>query len=366
MEVKETLILDSQEHLSRAVNEILRSRTAVIVMKDRMYYGIIDDRTIRHGLADASKVKCEHACIKAPLLTPTSSIIDRLNAFLAGHFKALPVIDERRSIPLGLTTRVEMLKDLINLKLIPSMPVSQLMSSPVYTIDLNSTIGEARKKMKELNTHRLVILKNGYPFGLLSSFDFVSMVTKPKGRKDTNMSSEVTKEEKLPITDILREDLAVIDKDSNVYDAMNKMIDISVSSVLVTSNKKPVGVISASDIFKNILDLAKDEVNIYVSGLSEENQQYYDDIKKDVLNSLKRFSKSFNFKSVSLHFKEGKSMYNANLFLDLDGDKITVSAEAHDFKEVIRKLSKELFTVLHKKKDIKEAKKIHKKSIGEE
>ncbi len=351
MEVKDALILDANEPLSKALNEILQTGTAVIVMKNRSYLGLIDDRNIRLGIADVSKAKCEHSCVKTPVLYAESTILDKLNAFLAGHFKALPVVDLKKSLPLGLVTRIEVLKDLLELKLIPNKSVSEVMKTPAYTIDINSTLANAKTKMKDLGTHRLVVLKGGYPYGILSTFDMAAIL-KPKGRKGERFVTEVNKEGDMPLSELLREGLTVVNKDSQLEDAIKKMIDYTSPSLLVVSDNKPVGLLAALDIFKEIVNLSKEQIDISISGLSEDDHQYYDEISKTILDTLNKFSKSFTIVSTSLHIKKSKSVYIAKILVNLDKDRLSVSAEDYKLNDTIAKLSKEVYTLLNKKKGI--------------
>jgi len=351
MEVKDALILDADEPLSKALNEILRTGTAVIIMKNRSYLGLIDDRNIRLGITDVSKAKCEHSCVKTPVLYKESTILDKLNAFLTGHFKALPVVDIKKSLPLGLITRIEVLKDLLALRLIPRKSISEVMKTPAYTIDINSTLANAKTKMKELGTHRLVVLKDSYPYGILSTFDMAAIL-KPKGRRGERFITEVDKEGDMPLSELLREGLTVVNKDSQLEDAIKKMIEHTSPSLLVVSNNKPVGLLAALDIFKEVLDLSKEHIDISISGLTEDDQQYHEDVRKTIMDTLDKFSKSFTIVSVSLHIKKNKSVYIAKILVDLDKDRLSVSAEDYKLNDTIAKLSKEVYTLLNKKKGI--------------
>ncbi|MFA6530931.1 MAG: hypothetical protein WCT31_04325, partial [Candidatus Micrarchaeia archaeon] len=84
MEVKQALILDGGDYLSQAIDDMAENGTAVIVTKNGVYIGIIDDRNLRGGISDPSKVRCETVCIKAPHITRSSSLEEKLNAFLSG------------------------------------------------------------------------------------------------------------------------------------------------------------------------------------------------------------------------------------------------------------------------------------------
>lgn len=351
MEINNALILDAEEPLSKAVNEIFRTGTAVIVMKNRTYLGIIDDRNIRLSIADIGKAKCGNASVRAPVLYPHSPLLEQLNAFLAGYFKALPVVDERKSLPLGLTTRVDVLKALLVSRLVPKKPVSEVMNSPVYTVDLNSTLADAKTRMKQFNAHRLVVLNNGYPYGIISTYDLVSIL-QPKGRKDNRIICEVDKEKGIQLSELVRESLVTVDLDGPLEDSLRKMIDETSSHVLVLANKKPAGIIAAVDIFKAVLDLTKEKISITISGLDSADMQHYKDIEESLAGVLNKFSKSFFIRGAMLHIKKGKSVYTAKLFVDMDRDTLSVSMEDYKLGETIRKLTNEVYILLNKKKGI--------------
>lgn len=356
MEIKPVLCLESGEALSKALNELLKTGTSVVIVEEKKYKGIIDDRDLSYGISDASRIKCSTVCVKAPMLSIDSSILERLNAFMAGHFKGLPVQDERGRV-IGLTTRVELMKELINLEAVPLVPVSQLMNSPAYAIDFNEDIAAAKRKMKENNAHRLVVMRNGYPQGIISSFDFAGTMTKPKGRDRKPIISEIKNPDKKKISDILRDYVLSIDKNASVFAAVEKMIDKEISSIIVVSGRDVVGVFSATDLFKHVLSQFKHESNILVSGLSDESIEYLKDIRDVLGNVVKKFEKSLDIKSINVHVKEGKSVYSARAFVGLDKDHISLASEGYSLMETINELARELQTVLHKRKEKQKTKK---------
>ncbi|MDO8554928.1 MAG: CBS domain-containing protein [Candidatus Micrarchaeota archaeon] len=356
MNIKPALVLDSEEPLSRALNEILKNGTCAVITKDAKYCGIVEDRDLSYGITDASKMKCGTACVNAPVLHTDSTVLERLNAFMAGHFKGLAVKDEHDSI-VGITSRVELMNDLFLTGIVPHTPVSEMMNSPVYTINYEDTIGAAKGKMKECNTHRLVVMKNGYPQGVVSSYDLAAMVTRPKGKKDDAKTTEMASPDNRGVLEILRDYVNTIEKNETVAKAVEKMIDKSNSSIIVTENKKPVGVFSASDLFKYVLDQFKQTSNILVSGLGEDDVVHLKEIRESLELVFKKFEKSIEIESMNIHVKEGKSVYSVRAFIQLDGGHISLATEGYTLMEAIDKLAKELYVLLHKKKEILTTKK---------
>lgn len=367
MEINKPLILDGEEPLSKAVGELMETGTAVVVTKHDKYYGIIDDRNLRYGLADPRKTKCESCVVKPPTLLPSASTIEQINAFLLGHFKALPVVDEENK-PLGITTRVEVLKEMQEEHLVPKTRVSELMSSPVYTIEENEQISKAKRLMKEYGARRLVVTRKGVPVGVISTLDLASHITKPKSvEKRPYVIKEVESVVSRPISEFLRPDITMIKEESTVEQAAQRMIEKGVSAIVVTSEGKPVGVFSALDLFKKIQEIAKEELSISISGLSQENVWQFPDIRSKIGGVLEKFSKSFNIRNVSVHVKEKKSTFEVFLYFDTDKGHVSLFGERKDLKETVDELAVELNTVLTKKKEKKrtKARKVHSGYEGE-
>jgi CBS domain-containing protein len=349
MKIKPALVLDSNETLSKALEDLMENGTAVIITKNGLYHGLVDDRNLREGITDPSKLKCEGICVKAPSLTAASSLEERLNAFLTGHFKALPVIDSKGK-PSGLYTRADLLAEMLAMKLLPKDYVRTLMNSPVYTVNESDTVAAAKKKMKELSINRIVVTRNGRPAGIVSTHDFTSYLITPQSRRGKQPLSDLTNPNNMPVSSFMRDEVPMIDHTALLEDAMRKMADGNFSSVVVVSDHTALGVLSATDVFKHVLKLASSEPDVLVSGLGEDDAKHLEYVKKTVLGSVAKFSKSFEISGMSLHMKKGKSVYEAKLHLSIDGSPLVIAAEGYDLKEAVDALAKEVHNLLSKRK----------------
>ena len=357
MEIKKTLILDCSEPVSKAT-AYLMEMPSVIVTKNGKYYGLLDHRSIAsHGIRGPNTVKCETVVVKPPVLITTSGILERVNAFLLGHFKGLPVVDEENN-PLGITTRVELLNDMRKEKLLPTENVAELMSTPAYTITEDETLATAKRVMKEKNARRLIVIRNTYPIGLVSAFEIASWATKPKesGRKSKGGVANEKTAEDMRISDFLRPDITTIEQGANLEEAVDKMVKNQVSAVIVTTNKKPAGVLSALDIFKKLQENSQTSIEITISGLNEENRGEYTHIKEKIGHVLDKFSRSFNIRNVSVHVKEQKSTCVVSVYLETDEGHTSLKEERKSLKETVDELAAELNRILGKKKELRQLK----------
>lgn len=357
MEIKKALVLDSGDSLSKAVSELMETGTAVVVTKNKKYYGIVDDRHLRHGITDPVKTKVETVVAKSPTVPPDSSILDRINAFLVGHFKALPVVDDSGKV-LGITTRVEVLTEMLNNRLIPKARVSEFMNSPVYSVEDNESLGKVKGRMKELNTNKLLVTNKGNVVGVISTLDLAAYLRKPKGRdKKPLVLKEIGNPDETPVSKFLRSDVITADEKATLEEAIKKMVAREVSSVVITSDRKPVGVFSALDLFKKIKENEKENTEIQISGLNGENKRFHELISDKITGVADKFSKSFNIRNVQVKIKENKKTFVVHVYLETDEGRISMSHERYGIKEAVDEISGELDRTLRKMKDKRKNKK---------
>ncbi len=357
----EAKTIEATEPLSKALDEIMASGTAVFVTKDRRLFGLIDDRNMRLGISDASKTKCGNACVKCPSLNEGAEVQERIRSFLAGHFKSLPVLDAKGRI-MGALTRADLLRELVSLKLVPKAQAYQHMSRPAVTIDENQTVAGAKSTMKKNDVHHLVVTRSGTVVGSISTLDLAGFLTKPKGRQSYQLISEVQGLESRRIVDILRGNFVSVEETTTLEEAALKMAEENVSNLVIVADKKPVGVLSATDIFKIVVRLYEKENEISISGLDESTLVYYGKIKNELLGIAAKFGKALKIENLAVRIKKGKSVYEADMHLDLNNKHKAFRCEGYNLSETTAALSYELKTLFEK---VKSEKKERRKSTRE-
>mgnify|MGYP001113670651 CR=1 FL=1 len=359
MDFAEAMILDADEALSKALDELLSSGTAVIVTKNGRYFGILDDRHIRMGIRNPKSVKCESVAVKAPRIYPNFSTFEKISRFAAGgYFKALPVVNEN-DVPIGLYTLDMLLMEMLKENLLPTALVSDFMAKPAYTVERTETFGAAKTKMKRLKTHHLVVLSKGKVEGVVSTYDFLAFIGHSKERQGFQLVSEVENENELPIAGFVRERVLLLSPEMPIRNAVEKMAKHKVSyAVVVDSNNRPLGILSAVDIIKESTKQFARATEVIVTGLSGEDLYYYDEIKKAISKALEKFSKSFNISKCTVHVKKGKSAYRMDATITVDLHPIHVHVEKYDISDATRVLVDEILTVLRKLKEKKREKKL--------
>ncbi|MCX6770248.1 MAG: CBS domain-containing protein [Candidatus Micrarchaeota archaeon] len=347
MEIENPTILDANEPVSRAINEISRSGLPVIVTKNGKYAGIIDERSIRTH-SNPSKEKCGTLAERTPTLTPNSAVLDACQAFFAGRYKAIPVISGGKIE--GAITRRTLFAELLKEKLLTKKRVSEVMTSPVITLDIGASVGQARAELRQNHVRRLVVTKDGKIAGLLSVFDLATshsssgqMQSSPfyRGGEKTSMDSQ-------PMASYMRTQVESISASETLVSAVKKMLDKQVAALIVSDAGYPRGIVTAKDILHAALADEK-AVRVFVSGLPYEQRDYQDMLIRSGEKLLSRLSKSFEVRSLAFHVKPEGSQFSIRA--RLDGKKsYNASAIEYGVENAVREVLDELERMAEKDK----------------
>lgn len=98
------------------------------------------------------------------------------------HWRSVVVIDSSGK-PLGIVTGQDLLWHVDQNGIYENLNVDDIMSKPLTTIDVHDSLHEAANLMIQKRQHRVIVVDknetNGFPLGLVSSFDIVTEMARP-------------------------------------------------------------------------------------------------------------------------------------------------------------------------------------------
>lgn len=325
MDIENPSILDANEPVSRAINEISRTGLPVIVTKDGKYAGIVDERAIRTH-TNPAKEKCGSLAERAPTLSSESTVMDACKAFFAGRYKAIPVI--RSGKIEGAITRRTLFAELLKEKLLTKKHVSEVMTSPVATLDMGSTVGQARGELRRHNIRRLVVTKSGKIAGLLSVFDLATTLSGSLQYSPFYRGGEKTSMDSQPIASYVKKQVETIGSTDSLASAVKKMLDRQVAALIVSDGGYPEGIVTGKDILHAAL-VDEKAARVFVSGLPYEQRDFHAEFVSAGEKLLLRLGKSFEVRSLAFHVKPEGSGFAIRA--RLDGNN-SYNASASDFR----------------------------------
>jgi len=139
------------------------------------------------------------------------------------------------------------------------MPVKEIMTRDVVTVDIKGEVLTLAKKMLELNVGNVIITDRNKPIGIVTERDIVRKII-----------SRNLKPSDISIKELMTTPLITIPSTEDVTDAMQKMVKMEIRRLPVVENSKLVGIVTDIDliavsaemgsIFSDLLALHREKI----------------------------------------------------------------------------------------------------------
>ena len=353
--VSQTVFYDYKDHITQAMSKV-KEYTAVIVNKNNDYYGIVDDRTIvrKGALKLHKKQSIGKFAKKVPLLDRSTTIEKAILYFYYEGVKALPYTEGNKII--GIVKRNEILKAILSLHLLSKYSVENAMTSPVIGIDADANIAQAKVAMEKNKVNRLVVMKNGSLYGIISFKDIVEIFAKATERSPQRRDYFYTLSN-TPVSSVCQKGVLAIEQDSPLEEAIREFVERNISSLVVTKSDKPVGIITVRDVFGLIVSTTTEEENkIIISGLDDYTKEYEEEIKaelNDMVNKINRFSKiKVDYVTVNVKRSKLRNYEIRSKVVLKKGGSVAAISTGYSLSSVLKDLVEKLYNEVKEKKEL--------------
>ncbi|MCL5106197.1 MAG: CBS domain-containing protein [Candidatus Marsarchaeota archaeon] len=341
-----TISLSSNEPITKIIPMIKDKKyEGVIINKNNKYLGIIDSKGL-YKFSDMRMQKNESAegfVVKAPVINNETDLFTVLDYFTSAKTNVLPYSYKNKID--SVLTRKSLLKLILSSKLMNEMPVERIMTFPVIAADADTGLITAKKIMSDHKLSRLVVLKNNSPIGIISMKDIIykfSLNEKLPEMKDVRFNIN-----NINIGSLCERNVKTIEYNRPVSEAMRRIIEQAISSLVVVKDKKYIGMVTISDILKNIqINEQIQENKIFLIGIDEETKEYEDEIReqlKSEINKIERMNYTVNY--LTLNVKRNNRYYQLNARINLDRTGI-ISLHVEEY--LLDKAMKNLLSLLEK------------------
>jgi CBS domain-containing protein len=173
------------------------------------------------------------------------SALGQVAALLAQYHIHALVVAEKEDNPLGIISDFDLLAgewlsvDHESLAAMQKLTARELMSSPIASIEADTSVEEAAHRMIEKQTHRLLVLEKNAPVGVISVSDLVaSMAEQVKAKREI-------------VGDVMTYALLVCRDTTSVISVARTMNESRWRSIVVVNAAgKPQGVVTGKDLLR--------------------------------------------------------------------------------------------------------------------
>ena len=340
------------------VLENIRRLGAVVVLKNRQYYGIVDDRSVSRSrslqpLKFSKSFPIGKLARKLPPLGPETSLSKLIADFHESSAKVLPYMQGGKIT--GIVRRSVVLSTILSLHMLSKLKVADVMSAPVVSIAPGANLAQAISTMSKSNIARLAVVDKGPAPGILTAQDITDNLTKPEERMPEKKSRGFSPAN-IQVSSVMRSPAYTISHDRPAEDAIKGLLEKHISSLIVTKADKAVGMVTVSDILENAAALtARTRSNVIVSGLDEYTKDYEQQIRNEAERLVSRIDRFQGLQAdyVSLNIKRHRERnYEAHARLALK-QKGTVFAHAYGYsvESVVSSLIESIYDRVKERKE---------------
>ncbi len=117
------------------------------------------------------------------------------------------------------------------------MPVKEIMTRDVVTIDIKSDVQKLAKKMLDYEVGSIIITDRKQPVGIITERDIVRKIV-----------SRNLKPDDISMRELMTTPLITINTEEDVTDTMHKMVKMEIRRLPVVENGKLVGIVTDTDL----------------------------------------------------------------------------------------------------------------------
>lgn len=117
------------------------------------------------------------------------------------------------------------------------MPVKEIMTRDVVTVDINSSVSQLARKMLTYKVGSIIITDKKQPVGIVTERDIVKKIVSKNLRPDD-----------ISIKQLMATPLISVPTTEDVTDTMHKMVKLEIRRLPVVENGKLVGIITDTDL----------------------------------------------------------------------------------------------------------------------
>jgi len=327
------------------------------VVVDGGFDGVVSYGTLlkKKGITGETKVK--NVMIGGSTVSPDDNLMDVAEKMVVSNFRQMAVVtgSSKKKIA-GIISRAAIVEVVSRLKTINEIRVWEVMTNPVESVSANDTLDKAVELMRALDIRTVPVLEGEKIKGILGMNEVIEYNWKAGNRSLSDLTDHV----KVEVGSICTDVALTINWDSDIEEAAEIMSENKISTLPVLESGIPVGVITQYDIIEVVAACRqRDMLFVQLSGLSDSDKEYSDQIYEEIQSEITKISKVGKPNSLTIHFAKyndggERQKFSISARLALDSDVFTAKEVGWDLMKTVSILMKKITSAVMDRKDAKD------------
>ena len=262
------LEFDVETNLSEVIGKMRQfEKRSALVFKNKKYLGLIEKKNILHMNVDPTEIKVDKVVQKTTILDETNSISEAAARLFDDDVSHLPVSKDK--VIIGVVSSLDVALAALQVSEISKLKLNQVKLIKPKEVNKDHPISYALEIMRVEHIDHVPIYDEGKLYGILSYRDIIrkSLNWSPHRDKaskyNASLHSKAASVETTPFPMIsvgsfsTNDNLVTIEPTASVKEAILKMNDKRIKSLLVQDSEKLHGILSVRNILGKISSLEK-------------------------------------------------------------------------------------------------------------
>ena len=315
---------DPETTVSKLVGVFSDPETKGVIVYGDEFDGIVTRRQLATSHHQPNQ-KLQSVVWHVPKLHPSEDIRETAQLMLDSDARLLPVFEGSELV--GVVTDDAILSKVESF--LDAATVREAYTADLVTLDPDSTFGQAINQFREHRITHLPVVETGSAVGVLSLYDVTELTVRPEDKSQGGdaqavdsfggdvadraartrgggygeRQGELGRVISLPVRDLMSSPARTISPDETLQTAVEEMFEIDSSSLVVTANGEPFGIVTKTDILDALTWEAGGNraVQLYGSDLLDDIQY------EDIVEMVDRFDDrdhSMTILDAKIHLKE--------------------------------------------------------------
>jgi CBS domain-containing protein len=335
----------------------------IVVTDDGEYVGVVTRRQLATS-HHSPREKAGSLVRQVPRVTPTENVRRVSRLLLGSQARALPVFqgeDLRGVVTVdGILQAVESFLDVV--------AVEDVCSTDLVTVAPDATAGAVFHRFRESRITHLPVVEDDEAVGILSLHDVLPLTTRVVDKSQGGSApgfdghggvatqrgyrshggfgargGERQRLLDLPIRDLMSSPVWTVRPDQSLDEAVSEMFDKNVSSLVVTTNGSPFGIVTKTDVLRALTWGADERRPVQIYGTSLIDDISYEEIVR-IVDRLDAIDRSMSILDARVHLHEhderlrGTPLLLARLRLHTDRGLFVATAEGYGASHAIHEV----------------------------
>jgi len=239
-----------------------------------------------------------------PEITSDVPLPEAAEKLITTGFRAIPVAKGKALV--GFISRSDLVRALGEMRALEGILARDFMTPNPQCVGENDAVERAIQMMRSLGERSVpVVDKHRHLKGVVGLKDVVNLFARPKVREQYGDRAGEEEKVAIEVQGVMRYPPITVGPDADVHRAAELMAKNHISSIIVTENEEPIGIITTQDLMQFLAGLReREQLFVEISGLEDEPPEAYDEIYDVIQKEMRRMAEFVEPRTLTIHFQK--------------------------------------------------------------